>query len=550
MPAPSPPSPAGLRAVRLAALAALALLLAWPSAPAGAGEDARRTLTILHSSEHHGSALPFGPRGQPKLGGLARRATLVERIRHETDALLLVDSGDILIGTALSSFFRGEPDIQAMNLMRYQAMAAGNHDFDFGLDHLQRLQEQARFPILCSNIAGKTVELPCREVAVVRAGPLTIGVIGLLGRSNFPDSVNREVVKLLEYRDAVETVRRLARRLRAEQGADLVIAVTHEGTEEDLALLAQAPELAAIVGGHTEGFDGLYTPGAAAPVAEAATAGPVLVKTHRLGRTLGRLDLTLERREGGGWRVVRAQAANLPVAPEVEAHRQVAALLDGYAKRLESLTGTVVGQAAVALEGTTTEVRTRETNLGDLLADLLRGEYGSDVALINGGQIRDGIPAGPVDVARVLQVLPFDSPAVTVSLTGAQLLAALEHSAAHLPKAEGRFLQVSGLTVAYDLSRPPGARVREVRIGGKPLEPARRYSVATDAFLADGGDGYGMFAEAQDRVERQTPLRDLLLNALRARPLAAAADGRITLVGRPAEPPSSPSPAPTPMAPH
>ena len=209
MPAPSPPSPAGLRAVRLAALAALALLLAWPSAPAGAGEDARRTLTILHSSEHHGSALPFGPRGQPKLGGLARRATLVERIRHETDALLLVDSGDILIGTALSSFFRGEPDIQAMNLMRYQAMAAGNHDFDFGLDHLQRLQEQARFPILCSNIAGKTVELPCREVAVVRAGPLTIGVIGLLGRSNFPDSVNREVVKLLEYRDAVETVRRL-----------------------------------------------------------------------------------------------------------------------------------------------------------------------------------------------------------------------------------------------------------------------------------------------------------------------------------------------------
>ncbi len=490
------------------------------------------TLTILHSSEHHGAALPFGPRGQPKVGGLARRATLVETVRHQAEAVLLVDSGDILIGTALSSFFRGEPDIQAMTLMRYQAMAAGNHDLDFGLDHLRRLQEWATFPILCSNVAGKTTELPCKEFAVVRAGPFTVGVIGLLGRSNFPDTFNREVVKLLEFRDPVETVRRLARTLRVEHKADLVIAITHQGTEEDRALLAQAPELAAIIGGHTEGFDGLLTAGAAAPVGNATDPGPVLVKTHRQGRTLGRLDLTLERQAEGTWTVSRAAATNLPVTPAVEPHAQVKALLDNFAKRLEALAGTVVGAAAVHLEGASPEVRTKETNLGDLLADLLRTEYGTDVALVNGGQIRDSIPAGPVEVKRVLQVLPFDSPIVTFSITGEQLRLALEHSAGRLPKAEGRFLQVSGLAVTYDLAQPPGARVREATVGGRPLEPTRRYTVATDVFVADGGDGFTMFTDARDRIERQTPLRDLLLNALRARPLTAAVDGRIRFAGQ------------------
>ncbi|WP_447974415.1 bifunctional metallophosphatase/5'-nucleotidase [Nitrospira sp. Kam-Ns4a] len=514
---------------------ALAACLLWGGLPTAALPE---TLTILHSSEHHGAALPFGPRGQPKVGGLARRATLVEAVRHQADAVLLVDSGDILIGTALSSFFRGEPDIQAMNLMRYQAMAAGNHDFDFGLDHLRRLQEWATFPILCSNVGGKTTALPCKAFAVVRAGPFTVGVIGLLGRSNFPDTFNREVVKLLEFRDPVDTVRRLAGILRVEHKADLVIAITHQGTEEDRALLTQAPELAAIIGGHTEGFDGLLTAGAAAPAADATRPGPVLVKTHRQGRTLGRLDLTLERQAAGGeggaarWTVARAVATNLPVTPEVEPHPQVRALLDNFAKRLDALAGTVVGKAAVRLEGASPEVRTKETNLGNLLADLLRAEYGTDVALVNGGQIRDSIPAGPVEAKHVLQVLPFDSPAVTFSITGEQLRLALEHSVAQLPKADGRFLQVSGLAVTYDLTQPPGARARVVTVRGRPLEPTRRYTVATDAFLADGGDGFTMFADARDRIERQTPLRDLLLNALRTRPLNAAIDGRIRFTGQ------------------
>ncbi|MEW6543059.1 MAG: bifunctional UDP-sugar hydrolase/5'-nucleotidase [Nitrospirota bacterium] len=510
-----------------------------------------QTLTILHSSEHHGQVLPIERRGEKRIAGMAGRAALIASIKKEAEAVLLVDSGDILIGTPLSSFFRGEPDVKAMNLMGYQALAAGNHEFDFGLDHFRRLKELAQFPILCSNLHAQKVELPCRTSAIVKAGPFTIGLVSLLGHRNFPDTFNREVTKLLEFRPPVETARRLARSLKETQAVDLVVAVTHQETDEDLALLAQAPEVDVIVGGHTEGFDGLLTAGSTTPVAELERPGSIFVKTHRLGRTLGRLVLELARRpDGPGMTVVRARAQNLPVNEDVPPDPAVNELVQDYARKLESRTAMTVGRSLVALDGDNNRVRSQETNLGNLLADLLRAEFGTEIALLNGGQIRDSIPVGPVDVKRVLRVLPFDSPTVTITVTGEQLRLALENSVSRLPGTmAGRFLQISGLSVRYDLSAQPGLRVREVSVGGRPLEATRRYSVATDAFLADGGDGYEMFARAQDRIERQVPMRDLLLAALQAKPLKASVEGRIRFVEQPgpAEPHEHPPQTPHPM---
>ncbi len=519
--------------IRNAPAIILALLLT-SVVPVAYGEE---TLTILHSSEHHGQVLPIEERMKPRVGGMPGRAAAVAAIRKDAPTALLVDSGDILIGTAMSSLFRGEPDIKAMNLMGYQAMAAGNHDFDFGLDHLRRLQELANFPILCSNIAGRNVELPCRRTAVVHAGSMTVGLIAILGHSNFPDTFNRDVVKLLELRDPVETARTLARALKDTEQADIVVAITHEDTEEDLVLLAQAPEIDVVIGGHTEGFDGLRTADSIAPVADQTQPGPILVKTHRLGRTIGRVDLDVSTgpRPGIGSRVTKAEARNLPITEATGTDPAVAALLDDYARQLDSLTGMVVGRSLMHLDGETSHVRTRETNLGNLLADLLRAEFGTEVALLNSGQIRDSIPPGPVEVKRVLRVLPFNSPTVTLSVTGQQLLQVLENSVSQLPQTHGRFLQLSGLTVRYDLSAPSGSRVREVQVDGRALDPNRRYTVATDSFMADGGDGFTMLAGATERIERQIPMRDLLLNALRTHPLKASTDGRLAFVGGAAE---------------
>jgi 5'-nucleotidase len=496
------------------------------------GASAEQMLTILYTSEHHGQVLPIERMGRPREAGMAARATLIERVRKEQPALVVVDSGDLLIGTPLSSVFRGEPDIKAMNLMGYGAMAAGNHEFDFGLDHVRTMQGLAGFPILCSNLAGRDVELPCREFAILRAGDLSIGVVGLLGRQNFPDTFNREVARILELRDPIETARRLAGKLKQERKADLVFAITHEDDEEDLALLAQAPELDAIIGGHTPGFDGLRTATDAISRTVAERPGPVFVKTHRQGRTVGRLDLTVDRvagQQGGEGRtiVIKAEARNLPVDESLLPHPAVTDLIQGYLAAMDRLGSTVLGRSLVELDGDNAAVRVRETNLGNLLTDLARLEFGTDVALINSGQIRESIPAGPVDLTRVLRVLPFNSSLVTVTLSGRDLREALENSASRLPAADGRFLQVSGLTVTYEADAPAGSRVRSVMVGMRPLDPMARYSVVTDRFLADGGDGYVLFQRATDRIDRQVPLRDLLLQALKAAPLKAAIEHRI-----------------------
>lgn len=509
----------------------LAVNILWQVPPAGA----EQRLTILHTSEHHGQVLPIERMGQKREGGMAARARVIADIRKENQTVLLVDSGDLLIGTPMSSVFRGEPDVKAMNLMGYEAVAAGNHEFDFGLDHLRGLQALAQFPFLCTNLAGKGVELPCRPFTVVHVGDLSVGVISLLGRKNFPDTFNREVVRLLELRDPIEAARAFAKELKRE-GAHVILAVTHQDDDEDLALLSQVPDIDAVVGGHTPGFDGLRTAGSNEPVAEATHPGPVFVKTHRQGRTIGRLDLTLDRTldrmtgDPAKVTVVKAQARNLPIGENIQPDQSVGELIQEYVRKMDALGATVVGRSLVNLDGETETVRTRESNLGNLLADLARLEFGTDLALVNSGQIRDGIPSGPVDLTRVLRVLPFSSTLVTFSITGEEVWSALENSASRLPATNGRFLQVSGLTVIYNPRATIGARVRDVMVGDKLLDPFRRYSVTTDAFLADGGDGYTMFRRAQDRIERQVPLRDLLLQALKQQPLKTSLDGRIRLM--------------------
>ena len=169
----------------------------------------------------------------------------------------------------------------------------------------------------------------------------------------------------------------------ADHGADVVVALTHLETPEDLELLAADTGIDVIVGGHTVGFDGLWSRSSGGPVEIQANPGPVFVKTHRQGRTVGRLDLTLLPRDGGGLTVARARARNLPVTELLEANATVQAMLESYSRRLQAESGTVVGRSLVTLDGENARVRSRETNLGNLLADILRGRYQTDVALVN-----------------------------------------------------------------------------------------------------------------------------------------------------------------------
>src|SRR5438093_1487458 len=352
---------------------------------------AQTPLTILHTSEHHGTVQPLENGAYAGLGGMARRATLIAAIRKEVNNVLVVDSGDLLVGSAFSAVFRGEPDIAAMNLMGYDALAVGNHEFDFGLNHLQKLKHQATFPFLCTNARPRTGNV-CQLAVIKTVGPLRIALIGLIGRSNYPDTFNRAAVQELDFQDPIEAARAVIAYVREQ--AEMVIVITHEETEEDLALARAIPALDVIIGGHTPGFDGLITADQTSPAhgrVELAGGGPIFVKTHRQGRTLGRLDVLYHART-----VMVAEVRNIPVAANLPTDPAVSKLIEDYGRRLKVEAGRVMGRAVEDLEGARDVIRSRETNLGDLLADLTRLETGAEVALINSGTVRASIAAGPV----------------------------------------------------------------------------------------------------------------------------------------------------------
>ncbi len=484
---------------------------------------AQVAITILHTSEHHGTVQPIEHGPFAGLGGVERRAALIKQLRQEVEHLLVVDSGDLLMGTAMSSVYRGEVDIAVMNLMGYDAVAVGNHDFDFGTRHLKRLRQEATFPFLCTNVRPQNPDI-CQRHAIKHLGHVRVGLIGLIGKKNYPDTFTRAVVQEVEFVDPIVAAKQAVEELR--ERVEILVAITHQDTEEDLALAKAVPGLDVIIGGHTEGFDGLVPPGQTKPVdgrVELVGVGPVFVKTHRQGRTLGRLDLLYHEKT-----IMVAEAHNLLVSAAVSSDPNMAKLVRDYARRLNEQTNQVIGEAAHTLEGENKEVRTRETNLGNLLADLARQHAGTEIGLVNSGMIRGSIPAGPVTLKRVMEVLPFDSSLVSFTVTGATLKTALENSVSRLPQASGRFLQVSGLAVVVDPAAPSGSRINSVQVNGAPLKPARQYSVAATNFIAEGGDGYTLFLQATDRRDHQIPFHDVLLSALKAGPLAAKVEARIT----------------------
>ena len=482
---------------------------------------AEETLTILHTSEHHGTLQPIENGSFKGFGGVARRAALVEKIRKEVKQLLLVDSGDLVVGTAMSSVFRGKPDIAAMNLMGYDALALGNHDFDFGIEHLRDLKKQARFPFLCTNLRPKKSGA-CQTFVVKTIGRLRVGLIGLVGRKSYPDLFNPSAVRETEFQDPIAAASSAAKQLRGR--VDLIVAVTHEETDEDLALAKAVSEIDVIVGGHTPGFDGLIAGGGGEPAhgrVDPLSRGPIFVKTHRQGQTLGRLDLVYDK----GLRA--AEARNVPVEPALPEQPKVAALVKDYTRRLDAAGNHVLGQALVDLAGESAVVRTRESPFGNLLADLMRARVGTEVALLNSGVIRGTIPAGPVTLKQIMQALPFEEPLISFKLTGAQLREALENSVSEFPAPSGRFLQVSGLSYVFDPAAPSRSRVKEILVQGMALAPDREYTVTVNRFLDEGGDGYAVFLKGRERIEHQSPLRDLLSAALKAGPVNPREDGRI-----------------------
>jgi 2',3'-cyclic-nucleotide 2'-phosphodiesterase (5'-nucleotidase family) len=449
------------------------VLVAW----AGLGATAwAAELRILYVNDFHGFAQPDkSPGSQEMLGGVAYLAGEVAKLRRGKPTLLLA-AGDMIQGANWANLSQGKSSMELMNVLGFDALVVGNHEFDYGPQVLNQRISQAKFPVLAANVEG----LPGLKPYVIKTvGGLKVGLIGVV-TADTPVATHPRNVAGLKFISPEAAVTKYLPEVRSQ--ADLIVVLSHEGLEADKALAANVPGIDVIVGGHSH-----------TKLLKPVRVGPtIIVQAWEHAKALGVLDLTVA---GGKITASDGYLKEIKPVPGRE-DPKIQRIVRRYSQQVDSLLGRTVARTEVDLDGETQHVRSRETNLGDLIADILREKAGGAAAIINGGGIRTSIPRGKITVKQVYAALPFDSYLVAIRLTGRQVKDALEHGVAALEEPAGRFPQVSGLAFTYSRSAPVGSRVKEVTLGGRPLEPDQEYVIATNDFLAAGGDGFQSFGDA------------------------------------------------------
>ncbi|MGE7948087.1 5'-nucleotidase C-terminal domain-containing protein [Lysinibacillus sp. NPDC093688] len=493
----------------IAATTLVASLLATPGFAAHAAETAPTAtkdgfkLTVLHSNDTHAHV-----EDAPK------RATKIKELRAANKNSLLLDAGDVFSGTLYFNEFAGETDMKLMNLMGYDAMTFGNHEFDLGSSPeghaaLAKFVKGANFPLLGSNLdfskdslfdglqfkkvtkdfeKGKIYDGIIKEIAGEQVG------IFSLTTEETPSISSVANVQFANYIDS-------AKKAVAEfekQGVNKIVALTHIGFDDSAdwdndQLLAKAVEgIDVIVGGHT------HTKLEKPVKAETSFKNPtIIVQTGQYSENLGELDLTFDNNGAVVDYFGQLHALNDKEKP-VEADAEAAALLAPYKEKISKILNQSTGNTAVSpLNGGRNlwGVRAGETNLGNLITDgMLAGAKKIDpevqFAFQNGGGIRASIDAGDITVGEVMTVMPFGNALGIVKLKGAEIYDIAEHSVKDFPKEFGGFLHFSGLQVEFDGKAPAGKRVKSIKLNGKELDKAAYYKAATNTFTAKGGDGY------------------------------------------------------------
>ena len=481
-------------------------------------------LILLHTNDHHGRVLSANG-----VGGLAERATFVRSVRAANPNVLLVDAGDINTGTALSNMFAAELDIRAYNLMGYDAMTFGNHEFNRGQAQLDRQIALADFPFVSSNIStGRGRFLGGHQYLVKNYEGFRIGIIGLTTLRTLVIS-HTDTGRYFTFIPELEAARNAVDLLRNRERVDIVIALTHMGdvreyddhvTTRDLAL--SVPGIDIIVDGHTHTrFD------------EPARVGNTwLVSAQDWGRYVGQGRLTIVDGElvRFNWELVPITTQAFPPDP------QVSAMLAPYIARAEASLREVVGEASDTFIFTPRLTRFGETAIGNMICDanvwyvrnVLNQEI--DFAFHNGGNIRTELPRGQLTREHILNVLPFENILHVVSLRGSEIIE-LFNFIATIPQGNGGFPQFSS-EVRFTLD-VPNRTVRNLTIGGAPVDPNRIYRFVTNDFILEGGDGYAVLTRAHNRLDTSLLLSYVVIEYIASLQgvITPSTDGRMVVIG-------------------
>ena len=459
----------------------------------------------------------FAPVDQGTKGGLGRVMTLKKSIQTENPNTLFLMAGDTISPSVESITYKGAQMIEAWNAVGLDYATFGNHEFDFGPDVLKDRIKESKFGWIAANVIDTTTNKPFADVPayVVREfGGVKVGIFGLV----LPDTKSTSKPGAnVEFRNPCETAKAMVSQLH-EQGVKVVVALTHLSMAEDKEV-ARCADVDVIIGGHEH------------TLLESHAGGAPIFKMTADARELGRIDLNISPTTGElesiDWKVIPVDSTTKEATEFAAVYRKYSSLMAQLAKP--------IGKTSVKLDARSAENRTKETNVGNFIADAFRKSTGADVGLMNGGSVRADSIIGPGTLTQrdLLSILPFKNKLVKIEVTGAILRGALEHGVARSAEdAEpGRFPQVSGVQFTFDASRKPGERIVEVKVNGLPLDDAKKYTLTTTTFVAlDGGDGYTIFKGAPVVLppEKAPVDVDVVKAAIATRrPIAPKVEGRI-----------------------
>jgi len=501
------------------------------------------SLTILHTNDFHARFEPISKYDGPCsaedntegkcFGGSARLVTAIEDARARSNNSILVDGGDQFQGSLFYTYYKGKVAAEMMNKMGYDGMTVGNHEFDDGPEVLRGFMDAVDFPVLMSNAdfsAEPALADKLLKSTVIERGGEKIGMIGLT-----PEDTDELASPgpNISFSDPVAAVQGEVDRLSA-QGINKIVVLSHSGFDVDKRVAANVTGVDVIVGGHSNTLLS-NTQERAVDVYPVMVGDTAIVQAYAYGKFLGELNVTFD--DAG----VITQAVGEPIitSSEVGEDAGTVARIAELAAPLDEIRQKVVASAAAPIEGDRAVCRVMECAMGNLVADAMLervADQGVTIAIANSGGLRASIDAGEVTMGEVFTVLPFQNTLSTFQIDGAGVIAALENGVSQIEEVKGRFPQVAGLKFTFDPTVAPNeGRIQDVMVqtatGFEAIDPAATYSVVTNNYVRNGGDGYKMFAgDDKNAYDFGPDLADVVAEYLaKSGPYAPYTDGRIAV---------------------
>lgn len=504
----------------LGLLLSLVMLVSLFSVVVSAEEEADiKTVYILHTNDTHarviGDNTP-GQDGKPVTSGIigyARYKAIITAMKEAHENMVLVlDAGDTFHGTNFASLSKGQSVVRLLNDLGLDAMTPGNHDFNYGFDELEILMKEADFPILASNVVKEgTDEKVFDGSKMLEVGGLKIGVLAVATPETKVKSspVNTEGLEFVEEAAAAQAEVTALQ----EEGAQAIVLLSHLGLDDESEITTKT------VLDAVEGIDVAIDGHSHHTLEEGEVYNDTLIAmTGNHLENVGLITLTFT---DGELTETKAELINFLEAAQYGQDSELLESIAAIEEENKRFTDVEVAESATVLDGEREDVRTKETNLGNLITDAMLWATNADAVITNGGGIRASIDEGMITMGELLDVLPFGNMITVIEVTGADILAALEYGIDAYPAAAGKFPHVANITYTIYMKDDETAGIEEgVTIGGEPLDPEATYKLATNDFMAIGGDGYTMF-----EGKTQLLLEGLMVDVLRDYILHLTEDG-------------------------